>query len=131
MSHNYDYADFDTWSREFDEEQRQQKAERIKKREEQKAAMIKNKQDYKEEHGDYWYCECVDAWVSIECLRIPSLDKINTYGVVYGKFNLESPTQSMWETLVGSSEQITPYTIDEYHHKFCTKNDETDRWIYN
>ena len=128
---SYDYVNFDTWSKEFDQEQAKQKAEREKIRKEKKAAAIKNKRDYKEEHGDYWYCKEVDTWVSIDTLDITALDKINTYGVIYGKFNLDSPTQSMWETLVGSSEQITPYTIDEYHHKFCTKNDETDRWIYS
>ncbi len=131
MRRNYDYVNFDTWSKELDREQAKQKVERERIRKKRKDARVKNKQDYKDKHGDYWYCKVVDAWVSIDVLDIPALDKINTCGVMYGKFKLESSTQPLWATLLGSLEEIVPYTIDEYHDKFCTKDANTDRWVFN
>ena len=131
MRRRGNYQNFDTWSKAFDQEQDRQKEERERICKEQKAARTKRKQDYRDKHGDYWYCKVVDAWVSIDILDIPALDKINTCGVMYGRLNLDSSTQPLWATLMGSLEEIVPYTIDEYHDKFCTKDTETGRWVFN
>jgi len=98
------------------------------KREEDKMPQSEVLELYKNKHGEYWYCKVVDTWVHIDIRSIPSIDRVNKY--VLFKLSSVDIEQSYDITLLGVTTDTSPYTISEYHDKFCSKDEENDRWIF-
>lgn len=131
---NYGFLDYQEWCKETDERKAQQAEALEKSRKDAQQAHDKLLNDFREKFGDHWYSTDVQAWIPLEVRRFPALDKVNSYL----KFRLETDSveQSAPITLLGSTKELEPYTIDEYHEKYCDFDEAQNKWfiksdIYN
>lgn len=99
------------------------------KRNEQNMSREKVKELFREKHGDYWYISKIDTWINIDVTKVPALDKVNKY--ILFKISSFDVEQSYDVTLFGVNDNIKPYTIEEYHNKYCVKDIDNNRWIFN
>lgn len=99
------------------------------KRNEQNMSREKIKELFREKHGDYWYISEIDTWINIDVTKVPALDKVNKY--ILFKISSFDVEQSYDVTLFGVNDNIKPYTIEEYHNKYCVKDIDNNRWIFN
>ena len=99
------------------------------KRNEQNMSREKVKELFREKHGDYWYISKIDTWINIDVTKVPALDKVNKY--ILFKISSFDVEQSYDVTLFGVNDNIKPYTIEEYHNKYCVKDKDNNRWIFN
>jgi hypothetical protein len=122
---NYGYVDYQAWCKEVDTELNKKKEELNKNKEAVKNTFEEAMDEYRQNHGNLWYCSSVDTWASLEITTIPSLDNVNNL-VLIQPINVNQTNQECMITLLKSNkDQIT---VDEYHQKYCRKFD--DKWIY-
>ena len=126
---NYGYMDYQEWCNEMDQEEKKKKEEEKKLMEKRKLDNENNLKEFKEKFGDFWYCENIDTWIPLNIKKIESIDKINFYYLM-GYLNTESAKQPVAESLVGAKPMPEPYTIEEYHEKFCYFDEQQKKWIY-
>ena len=128
---NYGHLDYQAWCKETDEKTKIENEQRNAAQTIQKKYQLDEITSFRNKHGDYWYCECVDTWVHYLTTTIPSIDGVNDYFLM--GIDSDDVEQTILETLLGKKEMPTPYTIDEYHEKYCEKDDEKDdekdRWV--
>lgn len=124
---NYGFLDYQKWCKETDENMAKKCAEEEKSRKDAQDARDKHISDFRDKFGDYWYSKDVQAWIPLEVRRFPALDKVNTYM----KFHLETDSveQGCPITLLGSTQELEPYTIDEYHEKYCDFDEAQNKWF--
>lgn len=99
------------------------------KRNEQNMSREKVKELFREKHGDYWYISKIDTWINIDVTKVPALDKVNKY--ILFKISSFDVEQSYDVTLFSVNDNIKPYTIEEYHNKYCVKDIDNNRCIFN
>ena len=114
--------DYQAWCKEGDQQEAAQKTKWEVQRSDAKERRQKFIEDYREKHGDYW--KWGDIWVPLEIGSIPAMDKANSISLM----NFGNDQTHIVSTAVHSL--MEPYTLDEYHAKFCRFDEETERWIY-
>ena len=122
---NYGYMDYQAWCKEVDAELDKKKEELKKNKEAIKNSFEEAIDEYRQNHGNLWYCQNVDTWVSLEITAIPSLDQVNNL-ILVQPINVNQTNQQCMMTLLKSNKD--PITIDEYHQKHCRK--VGDNWVY-
>ena len=115
--------DYQAWCKDCDQQEADQKTKWEVQRSDAKERRQKFIENYREKHGDYW--KWGDVYVPLEIGSIPSMDKVNSVSLLSLGANDEPQIVT---TAVYSL--MEPYTLDEYHAKFCKFDEETERWIY-
>ena len=123
------YFSFTDWGKQIDEKERQNREFVQRHNLEVKAAKIQREEDFIRKFGNYWYTSYADVWVKVGKYGLPSLDKVNSAGIF--ELNLDNNDHSVFTTLLAMNPMPEPYTIEEYHNKFCTFNEEENRWYLN
>lgn len=81
---------------------------------------LRYKRRVEEETKFFWHYEEADCWVAPGVVNIPAIDKANSV---------------LWKGDRWVSTEVfttaPPYTVDEYHQKYCKWNEEVKKWIYN
>lgn len=75
----------------------------------------------------YWHYREADCWISPDTISIPSIDRANT--VFYDGRKGDDGLDIYSETEVFTT--MNPYTVDEYHQRYCKLDNVSGKWIYN
>jgi hypothetical protein len=113
--------DYQAWCEEGDRQMEEEKLRYRQIREENVQKQIKEIEEYRKKHGDYW--KYSDVYIPIEIRSVPAYDKVNSVSIVIAKGDHFIFTTQVATTLQG-------YTPNEYHEKFCEYDKENDRWVY-
>jgi hypothetical protein len=123
------FLSLDQWDRQLDAEKEAQRKKREEYDRKCRQSRMKNETDFREKFGDYWYSEEIDTWIRVGVYGYRALDKVNGCGVMH--YDLKDVKQSTFMTAVAPGPGIVPYTIEEYHNKFCSYDENDKRWILN
>jgi hypothetical protein len=114
------------WDQQINEKEERERMQR--QEQQQRAAQKKadNEREFREKFGDHWYSREIDAWVPVGRYGHPSLDRVNSSGIF--EYDLTSVEQSGFQTAVAPGPNMVPYTLEEYHERYCTYDEDKKRW---
>jgi len=113
------------WDQQINEKEEQE--QKARQEQGQRAAQRKanNEREFRKKFGNHWYSREIDAWVPVGRYGHPSMDRINSSGLF--EYDLTSVEQSCFQTAVAGI-GIEPYTLEEYHERYCTYDEDKKRW---
>lgn len=114
--------DYQEWGKQIEEKEEKDRIKREEQQRKWKIESVKRDIEFRKICGEHWYYKKADTYVPVDIRSVPALDRVNSLSVHLGS----DGKLSFRQTLVAG--YMSPYTVDEYHEKYCEQ--KSGKWYY-
>lgn len=119
------FMDYQQWTQEADKKIERDREEWRRIQDEEAAERARKKKLFLEKTPEFWYYAPADVHVPVRFTSICDIDNANRSFVwINDDGSYSVATKSM-------ASNKKPFTVDEYHQRFCDYDEKRKIWIYN